>query len=442
MFKPKKKSPLYSRWRVFSITLLFFLFCINQAQADLTLQQALNSASENNSELKSYNELVKVTRSEKIKALGGFLPKISLDINDGTQKTQIGTDPRFNGKVAKRSITASQELFNGGYTVFDIKRADSEVKKDLAVRDLKERDILLSVAQVYLDLLRNEELLEISLDNLSSQQKLLELSKGKFRSRYITESELAKVEADYAVAVSNKMVIISNIRSRKASFNRLTSLKYDEVKPLKKIDQSLSEEIKKLVNSDVLELYKRAMKNNSQIKASKYSYRSAKYEALMAKSSLSPALKFNFEASKDKNSFYFNNREQRNNSAFLNLHIPIFSSGVGFATVNGTKHKERQEKYSFEAAKINLEKIISEEISKINNLESQYQSSLLVEKANKSLVKSLTIEEKLGSKSILDLLRVKRDFHTARTDRVNFHYDKILSYFRLMDLLGEDRYNF
>ena len=420
------------RFSKYLITIIFLIFS-QAAFASTNLQEVLSSASENNPELKSYDASVDVARSEKYKALGGFLPKVSLDVNDGTQKTQIGSDPRFNGQVDRKSITVSQELFNGGHTIFDIRRADNQLKKESSIRDSQKQSLLLNVIAVYLELLKNEEILKISEQNLRSQKKLLRHTRKKFKARYATRSELAKVVADKAAAISNKQMALSNIQASKSIFHRLTSLNYDLVRPLQPIDNKKKDYL--TLNAE--EIYKKAIKQNPEFKSAKYSYRSAKYESRMAKSDLSPSVKFNFESSKDKNSFYFNNQLQRNTSVYLSLHVPLFNSGISFSNVSGAKHRERKEKYSFDNAKIILRQEIQEEVSRIHNLESQYESAKQLEAANETLVKTLKVEEKLGTKSIMELLRAKKDLYQSKTDRVTFYYDKLLAYYRLKSLEGE-----
>ena len=417
---------------LFKIFILYFLI-LSKSHASLTLDEALRSTAENNFTLKSYNAEFDAVKSEKYKALGAFFPIVSLDISRGEQDTQIGSDTDFKGDVDKKNINVTQNIFNGGRNIFNIKRANSILKREGENRNIRRQSLFMNVVEVYIDLLRNKELLEISQQNLKSQKELLLYIKKKFNAGYATKLEWIKVIADVGVAASNMTIINNNINTNKAVFYSLTNIEYNIGEPLEKIEKELIE--KKELNIE--KIYKKSVNFNSEIKSAKFSYMISKYESIMAKSALLPEVTFNFQSSEDENSLFFNNRAQRNNAAFVNVSINLLNSGIGISNLNQSHNKVKQEKYSFESAKINLKQSISEEIFKIHNLKSQYNAAKQLEVASEELIKGLEIEGNFGDKSVLDLLIAKKEFYQVKANKVGYHYDTILAYFRLSLLEGK-----
>lgn len=399
------------------------------------MQESLQAAYENNSELKAQNYSVEAARSQKQKSYGGLLPNISADINSGNQNTKITDGATIKGGSNKKSLNLSQDLFNGGATYFDIKRASSVVDKEKAIRDAKEQEITLNVIQAYLNILRYEELLKVEQENLQSQSKMLEHTQAKLTARDATKSEFAKASADHASAVSSKIAVENNLISARNSFSKLTGIELGQIRSLKKIDdESFRKKIADLKNDD---LFESALQNNPDIKAARYSVESARHQSSITKSSFSPTVKLSVGASEEKNPLYYSNHSYRNNSAYINVHVPIFSSGVEYANMGEANNILQREKYNLDSARTRIKQQIVEYVSKIRNFYAQYDSLKEQESANEIYVMTLREEERLGTKSIIELLRAKQDLYAAKVNKTNLHYDKIAAIFSLKSLVGE-----
>jgi outer membrane protein len=422
--------------KIFLLILLFFAF---EARAEINLQEAIISAYENNPEIKSQGYSVKIAESQKQKSFAGFLPNISADINSGSQKTSISGTETIKGNVNKKSIGLSQDIFNGGADYFDVKRADSSLKKEKSFRSAKEQDIILEVVNSYLDILRFEEIVKIEEENLSSQKRTLEYTEKKLLFKDATKSEFAKAKADYAMAISEKNNAENNLISAKAEFSKLTGIEISRINKLKPINQFISEELVENLNSE--SLFEEALKNNPEILAANHGIDSAKYQSSSTKSSLSPTLSLNLSASEERNPLYYNNRDYRNNSVYLNLHVPIFNSGVEYSNISEAKNLLYREKSNFDAIRIDVKQQIIEYLGKAKSMNAQYKSLQEQEFANEIYVTTLQEEERLGTKSIIELLRAQQELFAAKRGRANLAYDRISAIFVLKKLIGALTYN-
>lgn len=424
---------------VFYVFLCAIFLNFNAAKAEMTLGESVKAAYENNPELKAQGYSIEAVRSQKQKAYGGFLPNVSADFNNGSQKTKLNDgSATFKGNVSRKSVNLSQDLFNGGATYFDIQRADSNLNKEQATKDVKEQEILLNVIQAYINILRYQELLKIEDENLISQEQLLEHTKKKIQARDATRSELAKTNADYASAISSQIAVENNLISAKLAFAKLTGIPSNEIGNLRKIDDTIFYDKLEEISSNVL--FEAALQNNPDLRVAKYSMDSARHQYSMSKSSLSPTVKFTVGSAEEKNPLYYSNRTYTNNSAYLNLHIPIFSSGVEYANMGEANNIMQREKYNLDSARIRIKQLIAEYLSKVKNSYAQYEALKEQESANEIYVMTTKEEERLGTKSIIDLLRAKQDLYNVKVNKTNLYYDKIIAVFSLKSLAGELTY--
>ncbi len=403
--------------------------------ASITLQQAVDLAYQNNAEIKSQEFSLAASKSLKTRAIaGGFLPQVALDINQGDRKFKIGNDSTVNGDVNTQDFSVSQDLFNGGRSIFDIKRTSSLAEKERFSLLSKKQEIALQVIKSYTDIEKYNDLLAIGEENVESYKKILDYTEKKMQARDTGKADLAKAEADYISALNNQANLNNNLLSSRANFIKLTGLRDEEVKDLAvfsktKIDQQFA-------NLNQIKIREEALKNNPDLKAAEQNHRAAKFESFMEKSSLSPTATFKYQVSEDKKSLFFNNQRQRNDSIFVNFHIPIFSSGTEYANISYSKNKEQQEKYNLQATQSRVIEASSLYLNEMNNFNQSYKSAIEIEKANQVYFDSTFKEEHFGTKSIIDLLIARQQFYQSQTARINYYYDYINAIFKLEALIG------
>ena len=413
------------------LTTISIILLITSNSFAITLEDAINSAKENNYEIKSQEYSYKAAKSEKLKSLGGFLPQVSIDINNGSRKTKIASNPQINNDLDSKTFTASQNLFNGMADVSEVKKANNILKREKAIKDSKIQQVTLNVIRSYLDILKYKKLLEIGEDNLKSQKNLLYYVTRKFKVKDATKSEIAKAKADFIKAKNDQTSNQNNFDLAVASFNRYTGLNFESYDTLEGVEEKVQEYKK------IDELFKVALERNPEVRAAKYGFIASKHSANASKSALSPKVTLNFSTSEQKNSLYLNNQQERDTSIYLNVNVPIFNSGQNYFDIASTSNSRKKETYNYESVKSQVQNSIIEYSKKQRNYESSYKSAKELEKANEIYLQTLRQEEKFGTKSIIELLEAKQNLYTSQVEVTGLYYDKIYSGFELDTLLGK-----
>jgi outer membrane protein TolC len=263
-----------------------------------------------------------------------------------------------------------------------------------------------------------------------SQKNLLYYIERKFKVKDATKSEIAKAEADYIKAKNDQAQTQNHLDLSKANLIRYTGLTSTDVVT------EIKEEVVK-GNQDIDQLYKIALGVNPEIQAAKYGFIAARHNANVSKSALSPKVTLNFSTSEQKNSLYLNNQQERDTSVYLNVNIPIFSSGQNYFDIASTSNSKKKEKYNYESVKKQIYNSIIEYSNKKRNSESSYRSAKELERANEIYLRTLRQEEKFGTKSIIELLEAKKNLYISQIEVISLYYDKIYSGFELKALVGK-----
>mgnify|MGYP003706113285 CR=1 FL=1 len=413
------------------IIILLFLININHSFAGLVLQDVINIAIESNEELKASEYSYKAARSEKLKSIGGFLPQISLNVDTGSRKTKIGENNRINDDVDKKRFSASQNIFNGFGTIFEVKKSNNIANKELAIKNSKIQEISLNVIRYYLDILRYQHLIKVSGRNLKSQGRLLYYIDKKFKVKDSTKSELARARADYIKAKNDKLQNENNLFLVKSNLSRYSGIDISEINNLE------DNFIFKKEDRNTEQLFKIALELNPQIQISKNSFLASKHQSNIAKSSLSPKVTLNFDISEEKNSLYLNNQKERDTSIYLNFNVPIFNSGQNYFDIAANNNYKKKERFNYEAVKKQVYNSLIEYQNKISNYDASYSSAKSLERANRVYLNTLKQEERLGTKSIIELLEARQNFYDSQIQRINIYYDRVYCYFEFKSLIAE-----
>ncbi len=175
-----------------SILLLFLLLASNssaQQGQQLTLQGAINTALERNLSVQQASNSVDAARSGQLAAYGAYLPTASASMGWGKSEQRTGATTQFLPDGTPFAVPASEKTSPGvysaglnlGYTIFDglgregsLGRASAQLNAAEMTYSRTKQQIVFSVESSYLGVLRSEQLVKVSAQNLERDRRQLE----------------------------------------------------------------------------------------------------------------------------------------------------------------------------------------------------------------------------------------------------------------------------
>src|SRR6185437_260039 len=117
-------------------------------------------------------------------------------------------------------INITQPLFRGGRTIAQTAVAEKTVEAERARLDVTEQSVFFSVIQAYLDVVRDQATLELSIANEQLLRKQLESTQEQFRVGTLTRTDVAQAQAQYASAVASRNQAEGNLQVSRANYQR------------------------------------------------------------------------------------------------------------------------------------------------------------------------------------------------------------------------------
>jgi len=438
--------------KLFFFLILFFGISFSQGKKVLTLNDCVKIALENNTAIKQAEYSAQSQSASVMQAYGIFLPNLNLNGNwnrtrresDLTFIPGLGTVPfRTSQTLNSFSTTVSTSilLFNGFANFASLNRARSSYLS--ADYNLKRtmQTVVFQTQQLYLNVLRNKQLLKVAQDNLKRSQRQLEriLEANRVGSVSLAdvykqevqvgndELQLIRAQANYDKAKADLLVYLGLIPTDEYEFEDPSiQLEIDTTE-----FSALRERIKNLD-----ELISIALDRRPDYKSSISNLNSARSGVTVAMSGYMPTISASA-------SYNLNSNELKtlpNNRSLgwgISISFPIFDR-LQLQT------QVQQAKINVKNAEVQVEQVkrqITADVKKaILDIESAMKQLEVAQRQVKSAELDLkTAEEKynIGAGTLLDLLIATANYTSAVSSQVNAVYDYIVAKAQLQYALGE-----
>ncbi len=189
-----------------------------------TLTQALAEAYNTNPQLLAQRALLRATDEQVPQALSGWRPTVNFTGQVGGARLGFlasgapGQYATFQQNSLNVQIT--QPVYSGGRTLAQTRQATNTVQSTRAQTLAIETSVFQAVSQAYLDVVRDQALLEVNRNNVQVLQKQLEATQDRFRVGEVTRTDVAQAESSLAQAIGNLTSADGQLQQSRAEYVR------------------------------------------------------------------------------------------------------------------------------------------------------------------------------------------------------------------------------
>lgn len=381
-----------------------------------SLAEALQAAVNRSPTIKYYSGKVAAAESSVGEAKSGWLPNVSL--NSGNDLLERNNDDS-NGRTY--SVKVEQSLFNFGRTGDRVDYAQSNKDSEL-FNAIDESEVLSSkVAEVYLNILKYRDLIEINGRNHKEHNNILMLAQARASGGVDSRGDVEQVEVRIKGLDAELSNYQAQLEAAKEDYRILVGRKPAglAVPDIAFLKQKLAGHMRDRIA------------NSPRVQAIKVSKEAAKAEYEYTRKSWMPEL--TVSVTQGKTSSYGEN----DTKVMLNINSNIFDGG-------GSIYRSRGAAQRVESARWNIEKSIEDLSTKISQM---YQEALSQENQaiiyaqrimHSQEVKDLYHEQyKVNRRSVLDLLNSEQEFFQTLSNKANAEFNFKILLIRVFSELGE-----
>lgn len=256
----------------------------------ITLKDTLQSALQNNLDIRIESDQTRVKRWQYFGNLTNFLPGIDNTISFQGLKGSIASPAGVALPLTNPFLTIGTELrqplFTGGHLFYSAMQAKHEYKASNFALKGTTNDILFEATRLYYNLLQDEVLLQIRIKALEVADGLVILNQDLLEGGVVTKVDLLQAQTQRSKDRQN--LINQQIDRRKASVNLSTALNVDTAVDLSAANKFVAKTRLIDENTEIAELLRIAVDNRPELKQYEQLRKAAKDAIKVARAALLP----------------------------------------------------------------------------------------------------------------------------------------------------------
>jgi outer membrane protein len=409
-----------------------------------TLEQALTQAYQNNPQLNSQRAIVRQTDEGVPQALAGYRPTISGNVSVGSQNqrqvtrlnpalaTLLGSPSPYSiseGTTVPQSygLTATQTLFNGFRTANQTRAAESQVLAARETLRLLEQQVLLDAATAYMNLLRDNAILDLQRRNVEVLEEQLRQTRDRFNVGEVTRTDVAQAESRLAAGRSQQLAAEANVNTSRATYRRVIGVEPGRLSPAAPVERFSPTRLDVAVS--------RGQAENPAVTAAMYGVDVAQLQVKVAEGALYPTLAITGNVQKMYETTP-GTIETFNASLIGQLTVPLYQGGAEYSTIRQSKELLGQRRIDLDTNRDQARANVVQSWGQLQAAKAQITATQSQVNAAEIALNGVREEARVGQRTTLDVLNAQQELVNARVALVTAQRDRVVASYALLSATG------
>ena len=370
-------------------------------------------------------------------ALSDIRPSVGFSADTGVSRNNLGLSSRSSGfsgvfpegktRPTGYSFTLNQNLFRGFRTINAAREAKANVFAGIESLRSVEQEVLLDAVSSYIDVLRDQAIVRLGENNVKVLRSQLKATKDRFEVGEVTRTDTAQSQARLSAANSDLSLARSNLKTSRASFERVIGHPAGGLTLPKTIASQLP-----ATQSDALSI---AEEESPTILNAVFLAEAADYAVRELRGELLPEVTFETEYQMR----YETSRttEEAETTTYMGrVNVPLYQSGSVAARVRQAKDTRRRRQTETKVARNQNRADVISAWSQLVSVNAQIKSDQASVDANSIALRGVRDEERVGQRTILDVLDAEQELLDSNVNLVTTRRDKVLAEYTLLSAFG------
>lgn len=394
-----------------------------------TLREALIAAYQHNPRLDAERARLRATDESVPQAKSGYRPRAELEGDVGHQT--LTTKPRSlsdgSGGTAGYGVTVRQDVFNGFRTMNSVREAESNVRAGRENLRTVEQQTLLEAVTAYADVIRDTALIRLRENAVAVLTKDLQAAEARRSVREVTRTDVAQAQARRARAVSQLDLAKANLRTARAIYERVMGRPANGL-----MEPALP---RRLLPPSVDEAIKTGEREHPNVIAALFREKAARHTVdriwgeLLPSARLEATYGTRYDPSKTVD-------EQTSGVISGRVTVPLYEGGETQARVRAAKHSHVARLQEIEQARAETQTNVVTAWSRYQAADAQLRSDRVQVMAAKTALEGTREEERVGQRTLLDVLNAEQELLDAEVQQVVTKRDLIVASFTVLSAIG------
>jgi outer membrane protein len=396
-----------------------------------TLKEALTAAYLFNPTLKAARAQLRSIDENVPRALSGYRPRVTGDAQHGFEdtSTRIRGDGRRGSRTWPRqySIEVDQMLFDGFQTFNAVKGAEALVEAGREDLRSTEQQVLFDSATAFMDVVRDQALLELQQNNVKVLNEQLRATNDRFQVGEVTKTDVAQARAAVSAADSAVSAARANLQLSRSNFQRLighTPVGLKSPSPANKLIPAKMEQAIALGEAQ-----------NPTVLASLFRERSSIHDVKQIKGELLPRVTLQGRYTKGYDTSA-TTVEVDDTTVTADVTVPLYQAGEVSARIRQAQEVRSQRLQQIDEAREQVRSNVVSGWGQWTSTKAQIESDKAQVESNRIALEGVREEERVGQRTVLDVLNAEQAYLNAQVALVTSRRDHIVASYQLLTAIG------
>ena len=447
------------RSAAFLIAVFFTQILSAQTTDKWTLEKCVDYAFKNNIIIRQAGLAANVSGNQLMQSKLNLLPSVnasaSYDFNFGNSINPVTyTFTNGNSQTSQAGLQANLTLFNGLQQIYNIQKSKYDLLGSQFDYENAKSNMALSIAQDYLQILLNREILQVAKEQrqLTADQK--ETVQKKFAVGALPEASLLEVDAqlsrDEANVVNSQGVYDLSVLALKQMLQLSDEQAFDIDVPNVSADNMAS-----IADVNPAGIYGYAVKNQPSVKSAEAKWLSSESSQKIAKGFITPTISLGYNLfsgytnapnegidfqtlqlySTPADPFFTQMKNNLKDILAFQVTVPIFGKGQVFLNIANAKLQQQVKQLDLENAKVKLRSDIDQAYTNARVSAENYAANKKSEESAKKSYYAVEKRFESGMATNFDLQQSKNTLANAESEMIKAKYTyvfrvKILDFYQ------------
>jgi outer membrane protein len=407
-----------------------------------TLEWALVQAYQNNPSLNAQRASLRSTDENVPQALSGYRPKISVVANGGYDYSSslqhtvnqavfpnTVSYTNFAEPYQQRGVaaTAAQTLYNGNQTANRVRQAESQVMGARQTLRVTEQQVLLDAATSYMNLLRDQAILDLNRRNVEVLTEQLKQTRDRFNVGEVTRTDVAQAESRLAAGRSQLLNAQSNYVTSLANYRRVIGVDPGRLAPGTPVDRLSPNNLDRAIVD--------GQQQSPSVMAAMYGVDVAELAVRVSEGALYPNFAVVASASRNWDSTSQVNK-QTLASIVGTLTVPLYQGGSEYSAIRQSKENLGQQRLGLDVNRDQARATVTQSWGQLDAAKAEIESTTAQVNAAEIALNGVREEARVGQRTTLDVLNAQQELVNARVALVTAQHDRVVASYTLLAAVG------
>ena len=401
--------------------------------------EALGSAYAYNPRLDAQRAFLRARDEDVSIAMSGYRPQVGVEGDYGVRSRHTRPTGTLGGiggglgandgvtQPAGWTVFGEQNIFRGFRTYNAVNRAEADVRAEREIYRDVERNILLEAVTAYMDVVRDIEVVRLAENNVNVLSRELKATQDRFSVGEVTRTDVAQAEARRADAVSDLESARANLRTSRGAFLQVIGNPPNDLFDPGPPDQFLPGSLEEAINVSNNE--------NPLVVASLYREQAAGYRVKEIHGELLPTVTLEGGYTQRFNTDRFIDKDE-STEVLGRLTIPLYQGGEVSARVRQAKHDQVGFLQQIEQARTEQAQEVVAAWAQLEKSRAQLKSDTISVESNRVALQGVREEEKVGQRTILDVLDAEQEYVEAEVDLERTKRNLVVAGYAVLSAMG------